>query len=37
MIRERERWSRAGIQRARRFSWDRAAREVISAYESLLA
>ncbi len=37
MIRERERWSRAGIQRARRFSWDKAAREVISAYESLLA
>jgi glycosyltransferase involved in cell wall biosynthesis len=36
MIQERERWSRAGIQRARRFSWDRAAREVISAYESLL-
>jgi glycosyltransferase involved in cell wall biosynthesis len=36
MIQERERWSRAGIHRARRFSWDRAAREVISAYESLL-
>ena len=31
-----ERWRRAGLQRARQFSWDRAARETISAYNSLL-
>jgi len=34
---ERDRWSRAGLQRARKFSWDRTARETISVYESLLA
>jgi glycosyltransferase involved in cell wall biosynthesis len=37
MIGERERWSRAGLQRAGKFSWDRAARETISVYEALLA
>ena len=36
MLDERERWSRAGLARAREFSWDRAARETISIYESLL-
>src|SRR6266851_3322295 len=36
MIREPDRWRRAGLQQARKFSWDRAARETISAYESLL-
>jgi glycosyltransferase involved in cell wall biosynthesis len=36
MIRDPERWRRAGIQRARQFSWDKAARQTISAYESLL-
>jgi glycosyltransferase involved in cell wall biosynthesis len=37
MLGERERWSRAGLQRARKFSWDKAARDTISAYESLIA
>ena len=36
MIGERESWSRAGLRRARKFSWDRAARETIAVYESLL-
>jgi glycosyltransferase involved in cell wall biosynthesis len=36
MIGQRDRWSKAGLQRARRFSWDRTARETISTYESLL-
>jgi glycosyltransferase involved in cell wall biosynthesis len=36
MVVERERWSRAGLQRARRFSWDRTARETIAVYESLV-
>jgi len=36
VIPERERWSRAGLQQARKFSWDRAAKNTISAYESLL-
>ena len=31
-----ERWRRAGLQRAKRFSWEKAARETISIYESLL-
>lgn len=35
MVDERERWSRAGLERAKKFSWDRAARETISAYQSL--
>ena len=35
MVGERERWSRAGLQRARKFSWDRTARETIAVYESL--
>jgi glycosyltransferase involved in cell wall biosynthesis len=33
---ERQRWSRAGIDRARKFSWDRAAKDTISTYQSLL-
>jgi len=37
MIGQRERWSRAGLQRARKFSWERVARETISVYEALLA
>jgi glycosyltransferase involved in cell wall biosynthesis len=37
MTGERERWSRSGLQRAKKFSWDRTARETISVYESLLA
>jgi len=36
MMRERERWRHAGLRRARKFSWTRAARETISAYESVL-
>jgi glycosyltransferase involved in cell wall biosynthesis len=36
VIDQRERWSRVGLEWARKFSWDRAARETISAYESLL-
>src|SRR5438552_15249108 len=36
MVGERERWSRAGLQRARKFSWDRTARETIAVYESLM-
>ncbi len=36
MIGQRERWSRSGLQRARKFSWDRTALETISTYESLL-
>ena len=33
---QRERWSRSGVQRARKFSWDRTAQETISTYETLL-
>jgi glycosyltransferase involved in cell wall biosynthesis len=36
MIAEPERWHRAGLERAKRFSWRKAARETIAAYESLL-
>jgi glycosyltransferase involved in cell wall biosynthesis len=36
MIGQRERWSKAGLQRARKFSWGRTARETISTYESVL-
>ena len=36
MIGQRERWSTSGLQRARKFSWDRTARDTISTYESLL-
>src|SRR5438067_8407894 len=36
MIGQRERWSRSGVQRARKFSWDRTAQETISTYETLL-
>ncbi|HSS60981.1 MAG TPA: glycosyltransferase family 1 protein [Candidatus Limnocylindrales bacterium] len=35
MVDQRQRWSRAGLERARKFSWDRAARDTITAYESL--
>ena len=37
MIGQRERWSRSGLQRARKFSWDRTAQETISTYENVLA
>jgi glycosyltransferase involved in cell wall biosynthesis len=36
MIRERDRWQRAGFQRAKKFSWLATARATISAYESVL-
>jgi glycosyltransferase involved in cell wall biosynthesis len=36
MIRERERWQRAGLQRAKKFSWLATANATISAYESVL-
>src|SRR6266550_3334570 len=36
MMRERERWRHAGLRRARKFSWTQAARDTISAYESVL-
>jgi glycosyltransferase involved in cell wall biosynthesis len=37
MIGQRERWSRSGLQRARKFNWDRTAQETISTYENVLA
>jgi len=36
MMRDRDRWKRAGLKRAKKFSWLQAARDTISAYESLL-
>ena len=36
MIREREQWQRAGLRRAKKFSWLATARATISAYESVL-
>ena len=36
MIGEAERWRRAGLERARAFSWRKAAKQTIAAYESLL-
>jgi glycosyltransferase involved in cell wall biosynthesis len=36
MTAEPERWRRAGLERAREFSWRKAARETIAAYESVL-
>jgi glycosyltransferase involved in cell wall biosynthesis len=36
MIGEAERWRRAGLERAKAFSWRKAARETIAAYESVL-
>ncbi|HEV2414858.1 MAG TPA: glycosyltransferase family 1 protein [Candidatus Dormibacteraeota bacterium] len=36
MIRNRDRWRAAGLERAKRFSWLETARAVISAYESVL-
>jgi len=36
MMRERDRWTRAGLRRAKTFSWRRATSDTISAYESLL-
>jgi glycosyltransferase involved in cell wall biosynthesis len=36
VLRDPERWRRAGLARARRFSWERTASETIRAYESLL-
>ncbi len=36
MIGERERWRRAGLERAKSFSWRKAARQTIAVYESLL-
>ncbi|HYU63721.1 MAG TPA: glycosyltransferase family 1 protein [Verrucomicrobiae bacterium] len=35
IVRKPDRWKRAGVQRARKFSWDQTARETITAYESL--
>ena len=37
MLGQRERWSKAGLRRARQFSWDRTARETISVYETCVA
>jgi glycosyltransferase involved in cell wall biosynthesis len=37
MIGERQRWRRAGLERAKAFSWRNAAKQTIAAYESLLA
>lgn len=36
VLREPDRWRRAGLARARQFSWDRTARQTIMAYESVL-
>jgi len=36
MIEDRERWSRMGLRRARKFSWDRTALETIAVYEDLV-
>ena len=36
MMADRDRWSRAGMRRAKRFSWTETARQTISAYESVL-
>jgi glycosyltransferase involved in cell wall biosynthesis len=36
MIEERERWGRAGMERAKAFSWRKTARQTIAAYESML-
>lgn len=36
MTAEPERWRRAGLERAREFSWRKTARQTIAAYESLL-
>ena len=36
VLREPDRWRRAGPARARQFSWDRTARQTIMAYESVL-
>ena len=35
MIGERGRWGRAGLERAKRFSWRKTARQTIAVYESL--
>jgi glycosyltransferase involved in cell wall biosynthesis len=37
MIGEPERWRRAGLERAKAFSWRRAAKQTIAAYRSLVA
>ncbi len=37
MIGERERWGRAGLGRAKGFSWRKTARQTIAVYESLLS
>jgi hypothetical protein len=36
MCAEPERWRRAGLERAKGFSWRKAARKTIAAYESVL-
>src|SRR5204862_6129665 len=36
ILRDPERWRRAGLERARQFSWEKTARATISAYESVL-
>lgn len=35
MVSQPDRWKRAGLQQAKKFSWDKTARETISAYQSL--
>jgi glycosyltransferase involved in cell wall biosynthesis len=37
MIGEAERWRRAGLERAKAFSWRKAAKQTIAAYEGLLS
>jgi glycosyltransferase involved in cell wall biosynthesis len=37
MIGERERWGQAGLERAKAFSWRKAARQTIAAWESVLS
>ncbi len=36
MVRERDRWRAAGLERAAKFSWSKTAQATISAYESVL-
>jgi len=37
VLSNRKRWSKAGLERARRFSWEKAARETVSVYEAVAA
>jgi glycosyltransferase involved in cell wall biosynthesis len=36
MIAEPDRWRRAGLERAKEFSWRKSARQTIAAYESVM-